>query len=135
MRVVLFLFLSLALLQADVYTQKLYETLFGSLFHKSPVFVYADKQTRAALRSSRTIVVVEDCRQSDFLMGSDFENLPAPCHDKPLFATSYKAYKEYSNSFGAFYWRKGRPQIHFNRVNLKKFSIALPENLKKYADE
>ena len=135
MRVALLLFLFVVLLQADIYTQRLYDRLFASLFHKSPVFVYADKQTRATLHDSRVIKVVDDCIRSDVLMGSNFSSLPVECRDKPLFATSYKAYKRYTNSFGAFYWRKGRPQIHFNRSNLRRFSITLPENLKKYADE
>ena len=134
MRVVFLLIFSFVLLQADVYTQRLYETLFSSLF-KTPVYVFTDKEAKHTLQKSRVVVIVNDCTQSDFLIGSNFAKLPKKCHNKPLFATSYKAYKQFKNSFGAFYWNKGRPQIHFNKSNLEKFSISLPNNLKKYLDE
>ena len=135
MKIIFILSFYFVILQADIYTQKLYEGLLGSIYQERPILVFADKETKNTLKNSAIFRIVDDCNSSDFIMGSDFISLPPECQDKPIFATTYRAYKKFKNSFGAFYWRKGRPQIHFNRSNIEKFSIILPYNLQRFEDE
>jgi len=69
------------------------------------------------------------------LVGRSFPELPAECQDKPLFSTSYRIYKNLEKSFGAFYWRKGRPQLRFKKEGLERYHLILPEILQRYEEE
>jgi len=133
--ILLFLIFSLSLFAKD-YTLKLYEEILSKFASHTPVVVYADAQSAKILKKSRRFIVLHYCSESvDFLVGSHFGELSSLCQDKPLFATSYRAYHRYENAFGAFYWTKGRPQIHFNKRVLERFSLPTPYDLKRYIDE
>lgn len=131
---VILLFISV-ILHAESYTLKLYEKLLSSLF-ETPITLFADKENRQILQKSNLFNVQDRCDRSvKLLVGSKFTTLPYACRYKPLFATTYRAYTHYPNAFGAFYWRKGRPQIHFKKTVLEHFRLKLPENLKRFIDE
>ncbi|SFV67897.1 hypothetical protein MNB_SM-6-1230 [hydrothermal vent metagenome] len=123
-------------LYAQDYTLKLYEEILGALSSRFPIVVYADGQSSQILEKSSNFKVVHFCNENvEFLVGSSFGSLSSLCKKKPLFATTHRAYHKYSNAFGAFYWTKGRPQIHFNKELLERFDLHLPENLQRFADE
>ena len=136
MKIVYLLFLMFVLVDAQEYTLKLYEKLLTPLFHDLPIVVFSDKESKKILHMSRAFQVKNTCDNSvDVLVGSNFQNLPKNCKNKPIFATTYRLYSENNNSFGAFYWRKGRPQIHFKRTILEKFHFKLPKKLQRFIDE
>ena len=115
------------------YELKLYETILPVLFQQKKLKVYADNKSKEVLLNSRLFSVTSHCKQAELLLGKNFTNLDRQCMEKPLFATDYKSFKNFENSFGAFYWRKGRPQIKFNLKLIQKFKLYLPQNMKKYA--
>jgi len=135
---IILLFIAFAIsLYAQDYTLKLYEKILGALSNNSSIIVvYADGKNSPILQKSRKFIVVNFCTSNvEFLIGSHFGALNSMCKNKPLFATTHRAYHRYSNAFGAFYWTKGRPQIHFNKRVLKRFHLKLSENLKRFEDE
>jgi hypothetical protein len=118
---------------AQNYELKLYEKVLPSIFIHYPIKVYADKNTKTILKDSKYFEITSECNDSvTFIMGKTFPEMSQDCTKKPLFATNYRTYKNKKNSFGAFYWRKGRPQLKFKKETLKQFHLILPENLKKY---
>jgi hypothetical protein len=118
------------------YELKLYEKVLPMLFTQYPIRVYADETVRNTLLKSRKFVVVDRCDDSvAVLIGKSFPELPDICQDKPLFSTSYRTYKNMEESFGAFYWRKGRPQLRFKKERLEHFHLMLPETLQRYLEE
>jgi hypothetical protein len=136
MRVAILIVSAVVLAYSDDYTLKLYEYLLPSLFKSSPVVVLADAQERETLRKSRHFLVTNVCSKDvDLLIGSSFDRVPKLCKDKPFFATTRKRYLNHSSAFGAFYWRKGRPQIHFKKEALKRFHLTLPAKLQRFIDE
>ena len=119
---------------SDNYELKLYEKVLPSIFTKLPIKVFVDKKHRKMLQNSSKFKVVDNCNESVVLLvGKDFTKLPSECKNKPLFSTSYRSFKNDKNSFGAFYWRKGRPQIKFKNDVLDRYNLNLPASLKKYA--
>ncbi len=135
MRVVLSIIFLFFLAEAKEYTQQLYEKLLSTLY-EVPIVVYVDKTTKDILHNSKFFLIKNNCDEKvDLLIGSRFEHLPQSCKNKPLFATTYKAYTEYPNAIGAFYWRKGRPQIHFKKAALKQFRLRLPKKLQRFINE
>jgi hypothetical protein len=131
------LFFTFTLLNAQSdYELKLYETIIPSIFKDRPLRVYLDSDMQSMLQNSKKFTIVKECDDSvNLLIGKKFQNLPAICRDKPLFATKYRTFKEHPNSFGAFYWRKGRPQIKFKKSTLFKYGIDLPNSLQRYIND
>ncbi|MEA3228820.1 MAG: hypothetical protein U9P38_07095, partial [Campylobacterota bacterium] len=66
-------------------------------------------------------------------IGKRFDTLDDSCKTKPIFATSYRSYRDLKSSFGSFYWRNGKPQIKFKLNKVEEFKLFLPKSLKKYA--
>jgi len=134
MRLFIILLLSVrCLLANDMYEIRLLESVLGSLFEVKKIKVYADADAKTLLQRSEKFEIIDKCNKNVLLLvGSNFQNLPEVCQKKPLFAMSYKNYKKDENAFGAFYWRKGRPQLKFKKERIKKFHLTLPDKLKKY---
>jgi len=119
----------------DNYELKLYETVLPLIFTKTPIKIYTDTQETAKIfQQSRFFYIVPHCDHSvELLVGNKFGHLSPACADKPLFSTTYKSFKMEPNSFGAFYWRKGRPQIKFKTKTLHRYHLILPKTLQRYA--
>ena len=117
------------------YEVKLYEKILPVIFHKQPLKVFVDKDTRMLLKDSAVFIIVDSCDNTVLLIGKEFPSLSEKCKEKPLFATNYLSYHNQKNSFGAFYWRKGRPQLKFKKTILEKFNMVLPNSLKEYIDD
>lgn len=112
---------------------KIYERILPAIFKVEKIDVYVSKDMQYKIEMSNHFKVVKNCEDALILIGSNFKNLKQECLKKPLFATNYITYKTYKNSFGAFYWRKARPQLKFKLEVLKRFNLLLPKTLKKYA--
>ena len=117
----IFFLLLYSLLYANEYEIELYKKIFNTLFNKN-VKVYSDKNIALNL--------VKDCKQADVLLIYNLKNLPK-C-DKPLFVTNYKNFLN-TDAIGAFYWRKGRPQLIFRLKTIQKYHLHLSKKLRKYA--
>jgi len=121
---------------ADNYELKLYEKVLPLFFKSEPIAVYADDEVAKILKKSAKFHLVTSCEEDTVvIVGSAFEHLSPLCKKKPIFATSYRAYMHYKNSFGAFYWRKGRPQLKFKKEVLDGFGMHIPKDLVRYVEE
>jgi hypothetical protein len=133
LRKVLLVILIISTVFAGEYELKLYEKVLPLVLKNRHIKVYLDKHSKNILDGSNTFIVLSDCTKADILIGKDFSNIESSCKNKPIFATSYRAFKRLNTAFGAFYWRKGRPQIKFNSKRLKELNLVLPTSLKRYA--
>lgn len=124
---------STSLLGDGSYELKLYEKILPAIFKDTEIIIYADDDSSKILATSDIFSLTSKCQEATLLFGNDFTTLNKACINIPLFSTSYSSYKSMPNSIGAFYWRKGRPQIIFNSKTMLSFDIQLPDSLKKYA--
>jgi len=124
-------FIFTKLLFSNNYELKLYEHILPSIF-KGKILIYTDSKSKEILENSKILTIVDKCSEANLLIGKNFNNLDELCKKKPLFTTSYKSYKNNKDSFGAFYWRKGRPQLKFKKDVIEKLNFLLPNNLQKY---
>ena len=76
---------------------------------------------------------VQECTDAHLIYGETFETLPFTCKKLPRFSTEYEQFQKDEKVIGAFYWRKGRPQLRFNEKRCKDFNITLPQELVQYA--
>ena len=113
---------------ANSYEIKLYETIFTKLFNKPVIYLFVDKNKKE-FKNSKVLKIVNNCKKADLVLLYDINNLK--CKDKPLFVTSYIDFKN-SNAIGAFYWRKGRPQLILNKKIIESYNLHLDKSLLKY---
>lgn len=126
--VIVFLFITHCFSSNNNYELRLYEKIIPNLFQKD-VLVYLDKNSKDTLHYSIILKSTLNCIQADVLIGKNFKNLPIECQDKPVFSTNYRTFLNTKNSIGAFYWRKGRPQIKFKLDVLNRYNLKLPKSL------
>ncbi len=132
--ILLILSLTIQLLSNDNYELKLYQTLLPTIFQKDTLTIYVkDIEQLNIIKGSTILKVSNNCANVDLIIGKNFDNLPQECKAKPIFSTSYRSFINSENSFGAFYWSKGRPQVQFKLKIIEKYSLYLPNNLMKYA--
>jgi len=134
-KIVFAFFILFSLLRAeDSYKSKLFTTILSSIFQIQPINIYVDDDVHELLKDNKHFQILNICDDSiTLLIGKKFDNLSEICKQKPMFSTSYRSFKHNQNSFGAFYWRKGRPQIKFKKSVLEKYNLTLPNGLKRYA--
>ncbi|WP_041959526.1 hypothetical protein [Sulfurospirillum arsenophilum] len=96
-----------------------------------PVVVY-EHNPSISLQGSTFTNLAGQCSHADIVYGSNFETLPQPCKSLPRFSTDYEIFQKDEYVIGSFYWRKGRPQLRFDKERCDRFEIFLPEELVRY---
>ena len=103
----------------------LLENIFPLITHKHKVKIFTVPKYYN-LFNSRKFIIVRECEKSDIVFG-DFI-----CDDRPTFTLNYYFYKTHKNAIGAFYYRKGRPQLKFKKEGLIRFFKSVPSSLKDF---
>ena len=115
------------------YQQKLYDSLFHQLFAKSTINVYTDTINESLFLEENHFFVVSKCEDADIVFLSSDSQLQS-CSNKPIFVTNYDEFKHRKNVIGAFYYRKGRPQLKLNQHYLDHFKLSINTSLTKYIE-
>jgi len=113
--------------------QELVVKVLKLLSYKGKSMVVYEHQPSVSLQGSSFESLTHECHQAGLVYGSAFESLPLACKALPRFSTDYDDFQKDKNSIGAFYWRKGRPQLRFNKERCEAFNIILPNELVQYA--
>ncbi len=127
--IILLFFVFTFLLGENSYELKLYEAVFPMLFKKNSIKVYTNEKYKSIFKNSKIIQYTHRCSEGDFIFG---DINASKCSKLPIFATSYRGFKNNDKAFGAFYWRKGRPQFELNKKICKKYHIDIPKSLQRY---
>ena len=123
---------SLTLVYAEAPEHELIVKTFKLLsHHDKPLVVYEHNATVTLGNSWEGLS--QQCEKADLVYGTLFENLAKECQKLPRFTTDYESFLKDKNVIGAFYWRKGRPQLRFNKERCDDFEIHLPPELVRYA--
>ena len=110
--------------------KKFFYDLFSALFSKRYVRVYiANKRYRKIFEDPHYFIVEYKCQRSDLVIGFSKE-----CTKTYHFVFSYEDFKKDPLAFGAFYWKKGRPQLIFRRTLVVKINPKAVQWLQKYFD-
>ena len=129
---VVFILITNSLSANENYELALYEKILPNILKKD-LLIYTDSKTKEILKHSKSLKITSNCIEADVLLGKGFKNLALKCQDKPIFSTSYRSFTNNPNAIGAFYWRKGRPQIKFKLDALDKYKLKLPQSLQEFA--
>lgn len=112
--------------------QELIAKVFKLLTRDEKAIVVYENQPLISLKGSSFELLTHECNNAGLIYGSMFESLPAVCAKLPHFAIDYEVFQKDKNAIGAFYWRKGRPQLRFSKERCATFNIILPPELAQY---
>lgn len=87
------------------------------------------------LKKSNHFTTSSDCQNATLIILEDKKSLEKSCKNKPIFVLEYNLLKEVPQSFGAIFWKKGRPNIIILSPRTKELSINISEKLDDYVEE
>ena len=127
-KIFLFLFISILLFSQEIKGLKeLLNYIFPLIIHKKIITIYTLPKYYKYFQSSKFIITM-NCKKSDIIFGD------INCNNKPIFALNYDFYLKNQNVIGAFYYRKGRPQLKFKKDRFLKFFKSIPKEFKDYVE-
>ncbi|WP_456489235.1 hypothetical protein [Caminibacter pacificus] len=127
MKKILIVFFSAVMLFASAKIE-LFEKLFSTLFQKPVVYVLTNNWDIKEAHS-KVLKVVKSCKKADVIIGDMDKNCT-----KPRFLLDYYEFKKDKNAIGAFYWRKGRPQLRLRKNELKKYHLYISKEFEDFLE-
>jgi len=94
-----------------------------------------DKGILDRLKSHSRLIVKNRCEDANIIILKDKANLTKECTSKHIFVLNYQLLSDIPQSFGALFWKKGRPNIVILNPRIKAQSIQISNNLKPYLEE
>ena len=128
MKKLLIVFFTFSFVFAQNIEVKLFSKLFTTLFNKKTVYIYSENKKYSDINSI-FLKNVEDCNKADVVLG-----VSKYCKNKPHFLLDYYNYKDDPNALGAFYWRKGRPQLRLRKKIIDKLHLHISPDFKEFLE-
>jgi len=130
---IIFLTFSLFANQNDIRT-KIITTVLDNLSLNGEKIIFSDdKQLLDGL--SKKYKVTNDCLDSNFLILNSFVKLNKACKKKDIFVLNYNLLYDIPQSFGAFFFKKGRANIVLLKDKLKAQKIIPSKQLEPYVED
>lgn len=110
--------------------------VFTEISLDKEIVIWSDnKNLISQLKSKTSFTVVPSCEGASLVVLEDKQNIDKECLDKPIFVMNYSLLKEIPQSFGALFWKKGRPNIVIIAPRAKERAIGISKKLDEYVEE
>ncbi len=134
------LFLTIALFASDnkdIMRAQILEKIILNIYINETVTIWSDnKELLAEFKKSAHIVTTDSCAKATIIILENKEKIhDDACKNKPIFVLEYNLLKEVPESFGAFFWKKGRPNIVIIEPRIASQNISVSKELKVYVEE
>ncbi len=138
MRILLISILSALLLSASNISHqvKILEKVVSEISIDKRMVIWSDnREIIFELERNNKFLTTENCQDATLIILKDKKNLLKICSDIPIFVLNYKLLSEIPQSFGALFWKKGRPNIVIVEPRIKAQNIKASNNLRPYLEE
>ncbi|MDD5210903.1 MAG: hypothetical protein PHV62_00680 [Sulfuricurvum sp.] len=134
------LFLTIALFASDnkdIMRAQILEKIILNISINETITVWSDnKELLAGFRKSNHLIISDICDKATVIIIENKKELnDDTCKNKPIFVLNYNLLKEVPKSFGAFFWKKGRPNIVIIESRIKSQNISVSKELNAYIEE
>jgi len=133
----IYLLSSIILLASDVnqHQVKILETIMQKISLDSRKFIWSDNTNLLnELGDNHVLNVVKDCQSANLII-LEKNIIPVECKNKYIFVLNYQLLIDLPESFGAMFWKKGRPNIIILEPRINAQSIKTQEELNPYLEE
>ncbi|MFA5234855.1 MAG: hypothetical protein WC390_10685 [Sulfurimonas sp.] len=121
----------------DVLRAQIIEKIISNISINEVITVWSDnKELIAEFRKSSNIITTDDCGKANIVVIENAKNIEnKDCKNKPVFVLNYNLLKDVPESFGAFFWKKGRPNIVLIKPRTLSHGITIAKELEAYVEE
>ena len=121
----------------DAIRAQIIEKIISNISIHEVITVWSDnKELIAEFRKSSNIITTDDCDKANIVVVEDAKNIEdEDCRNKPIFVLNYNLLKDIPESFGAFFWKKGRPNIVIIKPRTLSHGIVVAKELEAYVEE
>ncbi|MCD4668385.1 MAG: hypothetical protein K8R44_07345 [Sulfurimonas sp.] len=115
---------------------KILENILSEISINEPIKIWSDDvKILTEFKHSSKFKTTTKCGDANIIVLQRKKNLTPKCRRKHIFVLSYDLLSDIDNSFGALFWKKGRPNIIILQPRVKAQSIAVSKNLDPYLEE
>lgn len=138
---ILFLFLTITSLASDERVDikaQILEKILANVSIEGTITIWTDdEELLLAFRKSGFLIVTDDCAAATLIVVAHKKNIQddEDCKNKPVFVLNYELLKDIPKSFGAFFWKKGRPNIVIIEPRTQLQNIRISSELAAYKEE
>jgi hypothetical protein len=112
------------------------EKIFANISIGRELVIYSDDEKLTQEFEKRgNFATTTLCKNATLLVLQNKKNLEKQCYEKAVFVLDYNLLKEIPQSFGAIFWKKGRPNIVILEPRTKEQSIKISDTLEDYVEE
>lgn len=89
----------------------------------------------ARLKEHNKLNTAESCKDATIVILENKKSLPLECASKHIFVLNYQLLSDVPQSFGALFWKKGRPNIVILKQRINAQAIEVSNDLKPYLED
>ncbi|MEA1891355.1 MAG: hypothetical protein U9N33_01435 [Campylobacterota bacterium] len=140
MKLILILIFSALILSASQNPEHLrvqiLEKVLSEISIDTEILIWSDnKEILSEIAQNKHFKTVQNCEDSNIIILEKESKLTHKCADKHIFVLDYQLLQNLSKSFGALFWKKGRPNIIILEPKIKNQSITVSNALEPYLEE
>lgn len=115
---------------------KILEKIITEISIDKEMKVWSDnKNILRTLKDHNKVKTTDNCAEATIIILQEQNNLINACSKRAIFVLNYKLLSNIPQSFGALFWKKGRPNIVIIKSRIKAQSIQVSNDLKPYLEE
>lgn len=138
--IILTLFLTISLFASDskdVLRAQIIGKIISNLSINETITIWSDnKELIAEFKKSNHIITTDDCDKANIVVVENAKTVEnKDCKNKLVFVLNYSLLKDVPESFGAFFWKKGRPNIVIIKPRALSQGITIAKELEAYVEE
>ena len=115
---------------------KILEKIITEISVNKEMKVWSDnKNILRSLKEHNKVKTTDNCEDATIIILQEHSNLINICSSRAIFVLNYKLLSDIPQSFGALFWKKGRPNIVIIKSRIKAQSIQVSNNLNPYLEE
>lgn len=115
---------------------KVLEKVFANLEIGETIKIYSnDKGIESEFAKRKQFAIAPRCENASLLVLTDEVELDKSCKSKATFVMSYELLRKNKQSFGAFFWKKGRPNIILLKPRMQSQNISSSSALEGFVEE
>jgi hypothetical protein len=140
MRLLATLIFSVLVLFADNKTNylkaQILEKVFSNISINNELIVWSNNsELLSEFKKNAHLDTAVNCENATLLIVENKDKLNDICKEKTMFVLNYNLLNDFPKSFGALFWKKGRPNIVIIEPRTKAQSIKISKNLEEYLEE
>ena len=115
---------------------KILEKIISEISVNKQITIWSDdKEILSKIKNHKKFITTTACKKANFVILKDKKYLSKVCNDTHVFVLNYKLLSDIPQSFGALFWKKGRPNIVILESRIKKQNIKISKNLEPYLED